>query len=981
MNTTSLFRRMAALVGAALLGALPAAAQSPAGQPGPTPMAPIYARYIGVDKLWGGTYKLDGKGDTVGLFEFQNYPQLLHPELQHMVSRAFAPTMPAEQKPDVHPTQVMGVLTGKGVNAMRKGCVNQSTIDMYATDGSPAQFIQQAGKRNWQISNHSYGINRGWVQTRLPSKALVWVWNGTLDGSPNTKDREDPHFGHYDKFARQMDSVMYARPTQIPVVAAGNQRGIAPAGDTAYAFILAGTEFSSNTGDMPHPANGGAGGWDVLASIGLAKNAIVVGAVDSTNKLWAHSNTGPTDDGRIKPDVVALGVDVPLSGKVGNLLSYTTASGTSYAAPAVSGALLQLREYWRKFNPTAPFTAATARGLLIHTARDIDNIGPDYRTGWGKVDAQAAADLIQLNSTNNGFSIRQATLKQGESYEFYIKSYTNGPVRGTIAWNDPPGIVMTGPSGRITLNNRTPTLINDLDIRMYEVLNNGKTALNKVYHPFTLDPTKPAEEANYADNVVDNVEQIYFKAVNTYLPGQFSFVYKVVIKHKGTLSGGKQDFALFMSGASEVLLAPQEVKVATNGIAPKGGASLAATSAFVTWNAAPGATNYDVQYRTIGSQQWTAINNVSKTEAKLDNLQAATYQVQVRARHGAVVSPWTSVVQFYGSTPVKPSEVWITQQTTTSGVVNWTAVNGATQYEVQWARIAGDNTVLGGWKKKVVNGTSTTLSSLYPDQYYAVYVRTKYANNLLSDYSDVQAFWTLSDCSSYEPNNTPPNARKIRTGDYADGMLCKGDKEDWFLIYNPSGFKNLQVTFYEHSKPFKLTIYRQPINGGTVSAVPNTTITNNGTQSVKVNNADFANYNYYVQVWVNDPNVTYSDSEPFTIIATTKATPYQANGDAVPTPMAKPSIEESREAAAGAIQLYPNPANSSTTIGFRGVPSGSNVRLVVYDARGRVAYSIDGIVSPNNSIVLPTEGLPTGAYMVEAIADNKRLTKRLMVVR
>lgn len=376
-----------------------------------------------------------------------------------------------------------------------------------------------------------------------------------------------------------------------------------------------------------------------------------------------------------------------------------------------------------------------------------------------------------------------------------------------------------------------------------------------------------------------------------------------------------------------------------------------------------------------------AINNVSKTEAKLENLQPATYQAQVRARHGAVVSPWTTVVQFYGSDPVKPKQVWITQQKTTSGVVNWTAVSGATQYEVQWARIAGDNTVLGGWKSEVVNGTSTTLTSLYPDQYYAVYVRTKYANNLLSDYSDGASFWTLSDCGSYEPNNNALDARKIRTGDYADGMLCKGDKEDWFLIYNPSGFKNLQVTFYEHSKPFKLTLYRQPINGGTVSAVPNTTITNNGTVTTKVNNADFANYNYFVQVWVNDPNITYSDTEPFTIIATTKATPYQTNGDGVPTPMAKPVIGESGDAAAGAIQLYPNPANSSTTIGFRGVPSGSSVRLVVYDASGGVAYATQATVSANNSAILPTEGLPTGAYMVEAIADNKRLTKRLMVVR
>ncbi len=196
MKTISILRRMAALVGAALFGALPALAQSPAGQPGPTPMAPIYARYIGVDKLWGGTYKLDGKGDTVGLFEFQNYPQLLHPELQHVASRAFAPTMPAEQKADLHPTQVMGVLVGKGVDAMRKGCINQSSTDMYATDGSPQQFIQQAGKRGWYISNHNKlgRCKRGCKQSWCRSGTGRWM-------IANTKSAVC--FSYYSKFARQ----------------------------------------------------------------------------------------------------------------------------------------------------------------------------------------------------------------------------------------------------------------------------------------------------------------------------------------------------------------------------------------------------------------------------------------------------------------------------------------------------------------------------------------------------------------------------------------------------------------------------------------------------------------------------------------------------------------------------------------------------------------------------------------------------------
>lgn len=979
MKTPSLLRRiwMAAPVVIALFGALPAIAQSPAGQPGPTPLAPIYARYIGADKLWRAPYNLTGKGDTLGLFEFAGGPLLFHPELQHLVPRSNH-VAPEDQKPDLHATQVIGVITGKGIDAAHRGVARDIHADFYIADnGGPNRFLAEVGKRKWRVSNHSYGPDYGWI-----NKKGLWIWEGVRDGSPNQADREDPAFGHYGQMARSIDSLINKLPQQVAVFAAGNQRGIGPGSGENYIYASNDGPQGANTATVKHPKNGGTNGYDVLSGMGTAKNGIVVGGVDSLNQLWANSNTGPTDDGRVKPDVVALASDVPLVCTNGSVNSgYSVRSGTSFAAPAVAGTLMLLDQYWQKFNPAIPFTAAVARGLLIHTARDIDKTGPDYRTGWGKVEANTAADLIQLNSTNNGFSIRQATLKQGETYEFYIKAYSGARVRATMAWTDPPAAIALTPNGRIILNDRTSKLVNDLDMRMYQVFTNGTVKTDEWFSPFVLDPAKPTEEADRGDNVVDNVEQIYFRANNVYLPGKFDYVYKVVIKHKGTLTGGKQDFALLVSGAAEVLLPPTNVKIATGRIAPKGGADFAANSAFVTWAGAPGATHYDVRYLMVGSPTWTAINNVSKTEAKLDNLQAATYQVQVRARHGAVVSPWTTVVEFYGSTPVRPAEVWITQQKTTSGVVNWSAVSGATQYEVKWARVAGDNTVLGGWYSKVVNGTSTTISNLYPDQYYAVYVRTKYPNNLLSDYSDGVGFWTSLDCNSYEPNNTALDARKIRVGDYADGKICKGDKEDWFIIYNPSGLKNLQVTFYAHSKPLKLTIYRQPINGGTISVVPNTTITNNGTQSVKVNNADFATYNYYVQVWVNDPNITFSDTEPYTIIATTKATPYQAHwGDGAPTPSAKPIAGET-EQERGGIQLYPNPATSNATVSFNGVPSGSNVRLRVYDASGSVAYSAQGVVSPIGTILLPTEGLPAGAYMVEAIANNQRLTSRLMVAR
>ncbi|MFX5784919.1 S8 family serine peptidase, partial [Acinetobacter baumannii] len=63
--------------------------------------------------------------------------------------------------------------------------------------------------------------------------------------------------------------------------------------------------------------------------------------------MSSFSSWGPTDDGRIKPDLVADGVSVTSTG--GNsTTSYATLSGTSMAAPNTTGSLLLLQEYYNR---------------------------------------------------------------------------------------------------------------------------------------------------------------------------------------------------------------------------------------------------------------------------------------------------------------------------------------------------------------------------------------------------------------------------------------------------------------------------------------------------------------------------------------------------------------------------------------------------------------------------------------------------------
>jgi hypothetical protein len=214
-----------------------------------------------------------------------------------------------------------------------------------------------------------------------------------------------------------------------------------------------------------------------------AKNVISVGALRTSTETAFFSSTGPTDDGRIKPDISALGWSVN-STIPGNL--YGTKFGTSMAAPAISGAVVLLNEQFNETNrDPAP---ATTKGVLIHTAEDINLAGPDYLTGWGRANISDAADYAEKSGSQN--IIRRESLQQGED-----DTYSLGVDRGvsfniTLVWNDPPA-----PSGA------RETLVNDLDLVV--------TSSGRRFYPWTINYTTRSSGAtrNQGDHT-NNVEQV-----------------------------------------------------------------------------------------------------------------------------------------------------------------------------------------------------------------------------------------------------------------------------------------------------------------------------------------------------------------------------------------------------------------------------------------------------------------------------------------
>jgi hypothetical protein len=426
-----------------------------------------------------------------------------------------------------HATHVSGTMIATGINPRARGMANGATLLAHDFNNDTPEMANAA--TNLLVSNHSYGTLSGWrLNTERPGtdNNLKWEWYG--DSTVN--NLQDYKFGFYDSRTREWDRIAYNAPYYLIVNSAGNDRGTTgPPAGTAYFF-----GSSNRKSTTPRAAQTG---YDLISTYGTAKNSLTVGAISVLNngynqisdpRISSFSSWGPTDDGRIKPDIVGVGVSVFSTTSTGNN-AYTTLNGTSMSSPNVSGSIFLLQELYHSLNGTF-MRSATLKGLVLHTADDAGNPGPDYQYGWGLLDQRQAAEVL-LNKDKSHL-ITERTLLPNETYTTQVVASGKGALIATICWTDPEAPVFSVNSANF--NNRTPKLMNDLDIR----ISDGTTESL----PWVLDPEQPANNATRGDNIRDNVEQIL---IPNAIPGR---TYIITIKHKGTLTNNTQVYALIVSG-------------------------------------------------------------------------------------------------------------------------------------------------------------------------------------------------------------------------------------------------------------------------------------------------------------------------------------------------------------------------------------------------------------------------------------------------
>lgn len=280
--------------------------------------------------------------------------------------------------------------------------------------------------------------------------------------------------GVYDLTSKLLDDQAFSFPQLLHVFAAGN--------DGEYTC-------------SPYPMRYAT----VLTGLQTAKNVITVGRTDYIQLASNSSSSGPVKDGRLKPEIVALGEGiVSMRGNYTYNFPYYSSWGTSMAAPAVAGGLGLLHERYKQLFSNANAPGDLMKALLLNGARDIGTPGPDYRHGYGMMHLENSLRMLE------GLTYSRRQVGQGQVQDTVITVPAGTQqLKVMLYWHDPAANPLA-----------TKALVNDLDL---EVIAPGGVTV----YPLVLNST-PAGVTAAAQPGVDRVNNSEQVVINNPVPGNYT---------------------------------------------------------------------------------------------------------------------------------------------------------------------------------------------------------------------------------------------------------------------------------------------------------------------------------------------------------------------------------------------------------------------------------------------------------------------------
>ncbi len=870
------------------------------------------ANTSGAAELWTGGragLQLNGELMTLGVWD-GDAVRGSHQEFGSRVITGDGSRFTTNTSGSAHASHVAGTLVAAGVSPQARGMAPAANLRSYNWNLDEAEMTAFAAA-GFLISNHSYGYSTeqedGWSDWR---------------------------FGYYDHTAAEWDEIASSAPHYLIVKASGN--------------------------DLNDGKNTSQNGYDLLEGAGTAKNVLVVGAVNdlstytgpSSVNLAGFSSTGPTDDGRIKPDLVGNGVSVRSVDSRSNT-AYQNLSGTSMAAPNVSGSAILLQQHYQNLNSTF-MQAATLRGLLIHTAKEAGpSPGPDYRYGWGLVDVEAAADVI----TNNGENtlIEEHTLNNGEAYQKVVLADGLSPLVVTICWADPKGTPLEDDAS--SLNNTTPLLVNNLNVKL--------TRNTSTFLPWKLNPQNPDEAASKGINFRDNVEKV---EINNPSYGE----YTITIDHSSFLSGGKQDFSIIVSGVVPGSCSP--VKPANFEVS-----NVTDQSAIVSWDPILGVNNYEGRYREKGTSVWTTFNTANNSYTLTNLLAGTVYQIEMQALCSAVnISEFSEPFQFQTDCRADiPQNIVSKSITTTRLHLAWDTVRAVASYTLRYKAASASD-----WSHIFPTASSATLQSLTPGQTYEVQVKSHCSSEEASSYS-LSSFFTpyCLTAPSDGADNEWIERVQIGTIDHHSGQ--NNGYENFTHLSTPLE-KGSQATLgleatQEKTFPMHWTVWIDFNQNGLLSDPGEQVISSPAEANILTSHTfsiptSARNGNTLMRVTLKynanaDPceNYDHGETEDYTIRIEDET------DRSLFVPIVGKNVNTSREELP-LLSIYPNPSSTEISLNLSASLAGSKVSVI--DMSGHTVFS-----SPfKNRLIVDVSHLKRGVYLVRVETSTYVQVKRFMKI-
>lgn len=493
-----------------------------------------------------------------------------------------------------HGDHCAGTIFGAGnISPDAKGMAPGAMLGVYGVSGSFASVYQAFDS----INNH-YLDN----EIRITSTSYS---NGNNAG--------------YTSLAQLMDIQIAAMPELMHVFSAGNAGG-------------------SNFG-----YGAGAGWGNITGGHKQGKTVMTTGNLTSSDGLANSSSRGPAHDGRIKPDICAVGTSVYSTVDVN---AYAFKTGTSMACPGIAGVLAQLYHAYKEENSGSNPKSALIKAIMLNTADDLGNPGPDYKFGWGRVNAYRAYKTIKAKNYTSDNITQASTKNHTITVPANVKE-----LRVMVYWPDYRAAVSA-----------SKALVNDLDMLVIDGSNNQTK-------PWTLDPTPVVAQLNAnavrGTDTLNNMEQVT-------ITNPTAGTYTVRVIGTEVPQGPQEYYVVYEFVTDEITITY-----------PNGGEGFQPSSTeTIRWDAYGTSGNFTLEYSLNNGSSWTTISNSISGALRQYNWAvptvAATGQAQMRISRSGQSDVTDANFSIIGNTD-NLNVHWVCVD---SMQVSFDAVSGATGYYV-----------------------------------------------------------------------------------------------------------------------------------------------------------------------------------------------------------------------------------------------------------------------------------------------------------